>query len=229
MEHRKILLVGGGGHCRSVLDCIHRLNRYDTFGIVERAGGEGLPSVPMVGTDADLSALYDGGWREAVVTLGSIGNSERRRALYDLLKKTGFTLPVIADPSAVISADARIEEGTFIGKLAVVNAGTHVGRCAIINTGAIIEHECKIGDFAHISPGAVLCGGVRVEENAHIGAGTVVRQGIRIGGSALIGMGSTVVGDMAEHMEAFGNPCRAVQPLSEYLNLQKSPPPPLEI
>lgn len=211
MEHRKILLVGGGGHCRSVLDCIHRLNRYDTFGIVERAGGEGLPSVPMVGTDADLSALYDGGWREAVVTLGSIGNTERRRALYDLLKKTGFTLPVIADPSAVISADARIEEGTFIGKLAVVNAGAYVGRCAIINTGAIIEHECKIGDFAHISPGAVLCGGVRVEENAHIGAGAVVRQRIRIGHDALAGAGSVVIRDIAGHCTVVGNPGRILE------------------
>lgn len=218
METKRLLLVGGGGHCRSVLDCIRRLNRYDAFGIVEREGGEGLSSVPVVGTDADLPALYEAGWREAVVTLGSIGNSERRRALYDLLKKTGFTLPVIADPSAVISADARIEEGVFIGKLAVVNAGTHIGRCAIINTGAIIEHECEIGGFAHISPGAILCGSVTVEENTHIGAGTVIRQRMRIGGNTLIGIGSTVVKDIAAQAEAFGSPCRVVRLLCDVTN-----------
>lgn len=211
MEHRKILLIGGGGHCRSVLDCIYRLNRYDTFGIVEREGENGLSSVPVVGTDADLPVLYNNGWREAVVTLGSIGNSERRRSLFDLLQEIGFTLPVIADPSAVISADTWIEEGTFVGKSAVINAGTHVGRCAIINTGAIIEHECKIGDFAHISPGAILCGSVNVEENSYIGAGAVVRQQIQIGHNVLVGAGSVIIRNVPGDCTVVGNPGRILK------------------
>ena len=32
MGNRKLLLVGGGGHCRSVLDCVLRSGAYDAIG-----------------------------------------------------------------------------------------------------------------------------------------------------------------------------------------------------
>ena len=35
----------------------------------------------------------------------------------------------------------------------IVNSGSKIGKCAIINTGAIVEHDCTIGDFVHITAG----------------------------------------------------------------------------
>lgn len=210
MAEGRLLLVGGGGHCRSVLDCALRSGTYEKIGIVEREGApeQDVLGVPIVGHDADLPRLLADGWQYAAVTLGSVGHPSRRRALFHHLKTLGFQLPVIADPSAVISSHAKLSEGTFVGKRTVVNAGSVIGACAILNTGAVIEHDCQIGSFCHISPGAVLCGSVQVEENAHVGAGAVVIQGIHIGQGAIIGAGSVIIRDVPGNCTIVGNPGR---------------------
>lgn len=215
MEKRKILLVGGGGHCRSVLDCLRQSGAYSEIGIIDRGFPfeKSILEVPVLGTDADLPALFAGGWTAAAVTVGSVGRPQTRRYLFQRLKEIGFVLPPIISSHAVIGQGVSVDEGVFIGKRAVVNAGSHIGPCAIVNTGAIVEHDCILKDFVHISPGAVLCGGVQVEENAHIGAGAVVRQEIRIGRDAVIGAGSVVVRNIPDSVVAYGNPCQVVKRL----------------
>ena len=212
MRNKSLLLIGGGGHCCSVLDCVLESGRYERIGIIEQAMTDRtLLSVPVVGADADLPALYADGWVSAFITLGSIGNPERRRALYEAVKTIGFEIPSIVSANATIGRDAEIGEGAFVGKKAVVNAGAKIEVCAIINTSAIVEQDCGIGAFAHISPGCILCGGVSVQEDAHIGAGAVVRQDITVGRNALVGAGSVVVGDIPANVLAYGNPCRVVR------------------
>lgn len=213
MANNKILLIGGGGHCRSVADCLLAAGNHMEIGIVERPGivSQSTNGIPVVGCDDDLPRLLSEGWTEAVVTLGSVGDPARRRVLFLHLKELGFHLPVVADPTAIISSDTEIGEGTFLGKRTVVNAGTRIGACAIINTGAVLEHDCSIGAFAHISPGTVLCGGVTVGEGTHVGAGSVVRQQIQIGAGSLIGIGSSVVSDVPPNCMAYGTPCKVVK------------------
>ena len=205
-----LLLIGGGGHCRSVLDSILASDTYDRIGIIDPEGSPCM-GIPVAGRDEDLPRLFREGWTDAVITVGSIGDTGLRRRLYETVKAIGFCLPPVADPTATVGKDAVLGEGTFIGKRAVVNAGARTGVCAIVNTGAIIEHDCSIGDFAHVSTGAILCGQVTAGNDAHIGAGTTVRQSVRIGNGALIGAGSVVVKNIPDGAKAFGNPCRVVE------------------
>lgn len=212
MTGKSLLLLGGGGHCRSVLDCILERETYERIGVVERERpAPAGPSATYVGTDEDLPALYADGWTSAFITLGSVGDSRRRRALYETVKSIGFELPAIISTTAIIGGNVEFEEGVFVGKRAVINIDTIVGTCAIINTAAILEHNCRVGAFAHISPGSILCGGVTIEADAHIGAGSVVRQQLNVGRGALIGAGSVVVCDMANDVIAYGNPCRVAR------------------
>lgn len=215
MEKNRILLVGGGGHCRSVLDCLLRSGVYDEIGIVDRDSdaNPSMMGIPVIGTDDDLPALFATGWKNAAVTLGSIGCPNKRRFLYWQLKEIGFALPPIMDRSSVIGCEADLREGVFVGKRAIINCRVQIGPCSIINTGAIIEHDCRIGSFVHTSPGAILCGEVHIGENTHIGAGTVVRQKIKIGRDSIIGAGSVVIQNIPDAAEAFGNPCQVVKML----------------
>ena len=207
---RKLLLIGGGGHFRSVLDSVLSLGLYGEVGIVDKEDVKIL-GVSVIGKDQDLPALFQQGWTNAFITVGSVGNTTVRRRLYEMIKKIGFTIPSIVDKTAIIAKGTQIGEGSFVGKNAVVNTGASLGCCSIINSGAIVEHDCSVGDFCHISPGTVLCGQVTVGSDTHIGAGSVVRQQISLGNNVLIGAGSVVLKDIPDGVTAYGNPCREVK------------------
>lgn len=205
-EKRKLILVGGGGHCKSVLDAAERMNCFDEIVITDPRLEKGSYFLghKVAGTDDELPFLFKTGYKEAFVTVGSIKTTVIRRKITERLKEIGFKLPEIIDPSAVVSEHAKIGEGTFVGKNAVINADAKVGRMAIINSGAIIEHECKIGEFSHVSVGAILCGNVTVEDDVFIGAGSRLMQGITIGGKTVVGLGSTVIRDVEKDSVCVG-------------------------
>ena len=207
---KKLLLLGGGGHCHSVFDSALSLNEYDDFGIIDNIDSS-FSGISVIGTDKDVPKLFNDGWEYAFITVGSIGNTEIRKRLYKMIKEIGLFVPTIIDSTAVIGANVTIDEGTFVGKRAVLNFGSKIGTCSIINTGAIIEHDCTVNDFSHISPGAILCGQVTIGNDTHIGAGTTVKQLIKIGNNTLIGAGSVVVSDMPSNVKAYGNPCKVVE------------------
>lgn len=206
----KLLLIGGGGHCKSVLDSVLSKERYDDIGIIDNNLNVKIMGVQVVGRDEDLLQLKNQGWTDAFVTVGSVGNTTIRRKLYKLIEELGFFIPNICDSSAEIARGVIFDKGAFVGKNAVINSESKVGCCSIINTGSIIEHECCIGDFSHISPGTVLCGQVSIGTDSHIGANSVVRQRIRVGNNTMIGVGSVVLNDISDNSKAYGNPCKVV-------------------
>ncbi|GAA4654147.1 acetyltransferase [Anaerocolumna aminovalerica] len=218
-EAKKILLIGGGGHCISVLDSLLSSYNYEEIGIVDKrptmmgktdsiADQYTIMGIPIVGSDDDLKKLYADGYTHAFITVGSVGDVTIRKELYELVKSFGFYIPNIIDKTGIVSSYAICGEGIFVGKKAVINAGSKIGNCAIINTASVIEHECTIGDFVHVAPGSIVCGKVHVGNESHIGAGTIIKQGIEIGTETMIGAGSVVVKNIVSYVTAYGNPCK---------------------
>ena len=202
----ELIVLGCGGHARSVADTVERQGRFRLAGFVgtQQDAGFRYRGYGMLGLDSDLPALFAGGIQYAFLGLGYLGNSRARDALAARLEAIGFQLPVIADPAALVAVDAAVGPGTFVGKGAVVNAAATVGRCAIINTGAVVEHDCRVGAFAHIAVGAVLCGGVSVGDHVLIGAGATVLQDRTVGAGAIVGAGSVVLADLPAGVTAVG-------------------------
>lgn len=200
----KIVILGNGGHARSLVDIIEREKRYEIAGYVVNENDPDMPDAkyPRLGGDAQLLQIFQGGVKNAALGVGYMGNSGLREKLWEQLKQIGFFLPVICDPSAVLAEDARIGEGSFIGKGSIVNANASVGKMCIINTGAIIEHDCEVEDFSHISVGSVLCGNVKVGAASFVGANATVIQGVSIGRGCVIGAGTTIRKDLKDNYMA---------------------------
>lgn len=207
-----IILIGGGGHCNSVIDVIRKINLYNIVGIIDLRDniGKYVNGIKIIGTDEELPYYKMNGIKNAFITIGSVGNVLPRRNMYSLLKKLGFKLPIIIDASASIADSAVIAEGTFIGKKVIVNSGTKIGKNCILNSGAIIEHDCIIEEFVHISPGSVVCGGVQVGSNTHIGANSTIIQYKNIGKNVMVGAGSVVVNNILDNTKAYGVPCKII-------------------
>ena len=199
-----IVLVGFGGHARSVADCIERMGCYNIVGYTDFQESQPDNGYKYLGKDDKLAEIYAGGVHKAFVTLGQIESANGRKKLYKLLKEIGYELPVIIDPSAIVADNAQIDEGTFIGKRVVINSNAVIGKMCIINTGAICEHDNTIGDFVHIAVGAICCGTVSVGEESFIGTGTTVAHGIQIGNEVVIGAGSTVLHEVAGGEKRYG-------------------------
>lgn len=185
-----IILVGYGGHAKSVADCIKRQNKYNIIGYTDIKDNKS--EYRYLGSDERLQEIFDSGIKNAVISLGYLGKGTIREQLYSELKQIGFKLPVIVDPSAIVSESSIVEEGTFIGKNAIINAEARVGKCCIINTRAIVEHECVINDFTHISVGTVLCGQVTVGRACLIGANSTIIQCISVPDNFIVPAGEVV-------------------------------------
>jgi sugar O-acyltransferase (sialic acid O-acetyltransferase NeuD family) len=213
MTNKKILLIGGGGHCKSVLDTILSHNDFSEIGIIEKTekNNSDILSIPVIGCDHELEHLYNNGYKYAFITVGSIGDPKLRIKLFKIVRDMGFEIPNLIDQTACVSNYTKLGKGIFIGKNAVVNAGSVIDDCAIINTRSVVEHDCIIEEFVHIAPGAVLLGNVTVGRNTHIGANSVILQQLKIGSDTIIGMGSTVTKNIESKVVAYGNPCKVIK------------------
>lgn len=208
--NNKIVIIGFGGHAKSLIDSIMSDSKYEIAGYTD-VEEKGVPNIPYLGTDDDLKSIFDSGVKNAAVGVGFIGKSDIREKLYERLMSIGFNLPVIVDSSAIVARDAQIDEGSFIGKRAVINAGAKIGKMCIINTGSIIEHENIIGDFTHIAVGTTLCGDVRIGDHCMIGANSTVIQGLSIGNNSIVGAGAVVLNDIESKKTVVGVPARVIK------------------
>lgn len=199
-KKKKIILVGGGGHCKVVIDAINKSGKFSIEGIIDNKlkVGEKVIGISVIGGDNKLSELYKGGITKAFIAVGSVGDCSVRKVIYEKLNDIGFNLVVIVHPQAIVAQDVTIGAGTLVAAGAVINPAATIGRNVIINTRASIDHDCEIGDFVHIAPGVTLSGTVKIGEDTHVGTGTSVIQDISIGKRCMVKVDTTVKRDVAD-------------------------------
>ncbi|MDK2847426.1 MAG: hypothetical protein PWP34_779 [Desulfuromonadales bacterium] len=194
MNKKDLILVGGGGHCHSVIDVIEALGDYRIAGVLdlpERAGSKVL-GYTVIGCDDDIPRLIEEGMNDYVITLGQIKSPDRRISLFREIKSRSGHLPAILSPLAHVSPHAAIGEGTIVMHGALVNAGARVGCNCTINSRALVEHDVQVDDHCHLSTACVINGSVRIGEGTLVGSGAVIRENIVIGPGCIIGAGALV-------------------------------------
>ena len=180
---KKILLIGGGGHCKSVIDVIEQGNQFKIAGIIdikELVGSEVL-GYKILGSDEDLKDLRHH-YKYALITVGQIKSPEPRIKLFEMLKSFGYELPVVISPLAYVSKHATLGEGTITMHHALINANVTIGQNCIINTKALIEHDSIIEDNCHISTGAIINGGVHVKAGTFYGSNATCKEYAQVSG-----------------------------------------------
>jgi sugar O-acyltransferase (sialic acid O-acetyltransferase NeuD family) len=141
----------------------------------------------------------------------AIGDVTVRRKLLRLLLAAPDLAPMprsVVHPTAFVSPSAVVGPGTYIGPRAVVHARARIGAHCIINSGAVIEHDCAVGENTHIAPGAVLGGSAKVGHDALIGLGCRILPGLSVGHRATVGAGAVVTKPVADHTTVTGVPAQ---------------------
>ena len=201
---------GAGGHAKVVIEILRSMREYEIVGLLDARieRGANVLGVEVLGDDSLMAELKERGIEHAFIGVGTVGDAQPRRQLYEKVVGSGFQIVAAIHTAAVVSSTAQIGVGPTIMAGAIVNANAVIGDNVIVNTGAIVEHDCLIGDHTHIATGARLAGGVHVGPGSHIGIGAVVRQEIRIGEGAIVGAGAVVVRDVPDFKTVIGVPAK---------------------
>jgi sugar O-acyltransferase (sialic acid O-acetyltransferase NeuD family) len=188
-----IILIGGGGHCKAVIDVVEQEGLFNIVGIIDKPEmlGEYLFEYQIIGDDSDLINVVKS-CKNALITIGQINTPSLRIKLFDKLLKLGFKLPNIISPRAYISKHSSIGIGSIIMHDAIINSGVVIGKNCIINTKSIVEHGSNIGNHCHISTNAVINGEVIVGEGSFIGSGSITKEGIKINNNFFAKAGSVI-------------------------------------
>lgn len=204
---KKIILIGGGGHCKSIIGIAEKCG-FDILGIIDRSSefGNKVLDYQVIGNDDDIKKFVDNAAFH--ITVGFVKNANLRIKLFDNVIIHGGKIVSIVSPNACVSKYSEIGEGTAIMNFANINAGATIGKNVIINNFANIEHDVKIGDHTHISTGAMINGDCKIGSRCFVGSQAVIANGINICDDAIIGAGAVVVKDITQKGIYVGNPAK---------------------
>ena len=199
----EIILVGGGGHCKSCIDVIHLDDNYKIAGIVELKEKRHHTTLgyKVIASDEDLPELARK-YENFLVTIGQIETANKRIDIYNKLKDLGVKLPVIISPLAYVAPKTLIGDGTIVMHHAILNVHSSLGENCIVNTRALIEHDAFISDHCHIATGAFVNGGARVGRGTFVGSSTTIRESVEIGAKCVVGAGSVARDEESQECSA---------------------------
>lgn len=204
MKNKNLILVGGGGHCKSVIEVAESAG-YTIVGILDKKEevGKKVLSYSIIGTDEDMpkyinKALF-------LVTVGQIKEVALRIKLHEMIKQAGGKLATLVASTAYVSKYAKLGKGSVVMHHAFVNASATIGKGCIINTFANIEHDVTIGDFCHISTGAILNGNVQMGNCCFVGSQSVLINNVSVCDNVIIGAGTTIIKNIITEGVYYGN------------------------
>lgn len=205
MNHKKLIILGFGGHARSVAD-VALANGYASLIFVDSnaAPNETFLGHPVIKT----TEMLDPSWREA---FPASGDPKIRQAQCAFIESAGLTLVSLVSPRATIGAGATIKAGVFVGHHAHVGPMATIGHACIVNTSAVVEHESSTGDYSHVSVGAIVAGRSRIGNFSLLGAGATIIDGRIVADHVTIGAGAVVAKSIDEPGTYVGVPARKVK------------------
>ncbi len=164
---KKLLIIGAGNFPPEVEE-LARLIGYDDFAFLD--DNPNARCRPVIG---NLASIPDhvADFPEAIV---AFGNNERRITCTRQLQDAGYSIPTLIHPTAFISTDAEIAPGCIIRANCVVSRYVRLGMATILNVGALIDHDCIIGEGSHILMGAVVRNMVNLPPMSRVESNKVV-------------------------------------------------------
>lgn len=202
----KLILIGAGGYAKSVLDSVDYYN-YKVQGFIDEfSEDEQHLGYPILAKSLDEIEN-----KESYVYFITIGNNTHRERWYKVLVEKKLRYINIVDKSAIISSNATIGNGCFIGKMAIVNSRAVIGDNCIVNTKALVEHGCTVGKHVNLSTNSVINGDVVVGDGTFIGSGSVTIGQLKIGSNVTVGAGAVITKDVRDDVVVAGVPAREME------------------
>lgn len=203
----ELVILGAGGTSVYMAEVALRSARFERVSFLDddpKKHGMNIANFEVLGK---LSA-----WRRLpaeVRFLNSLYRDKRGEELYryvESLEIPDQRFAVVVDPTAVVSPQAKLAPGAFVGPLCTVEPFAALGERSALLGGVHVSHGCVLGRSVCCANSVGLAGDVRVHRGAYVGLGARIRGGVTVGEHAVVGMGAVVLNDVASRSVAVGMP-----------------------
>jgi len=188
---KRVIVIGAGGHGRSVAEAIVLLGRDKLVGFVDDGADANVKvwTYHVVGTTDSVNNWS--GLVDAVVV--AIGNNAVRETLHYHVLGAGLALLSVVHPAAFVSPTAALGAGCVVMAGAVVGTEALLGEGVIVNCGATVDHHCIVDDFGHLGVNACMAGGSVLGRGAWMQAGSALGYGAMLENRATLSPGQALV------------------------------------
>jgi len=209
---KKVIMLGGGGFAREVLDTIDTINAHtddaiSPIGFVYDGGskdaGKLIYDIPVLGEisylkQIDLSEVY---------LVAAVGRPVWRRKMVEEAKMLGGRFMSIIHPTVNLNRYARVGEGAIMQRFCNIQPDVVIGNYFCSSGFVGVGHDTVIGDYVQINPHVVITGGSVIGNDVFIGVRATILK-TRIGEGAVIGACALITKDVPPNMMAKGIPAK---------------------
>ncbi len=209
----KLFIYGNGGLGKEVFDIANRINKSQfKYKFIYFINDFEFDNIRVFSLEEIIKRDWHNKEHELIIATGEV---RHRVDMLAKIKKHGFNLGKLIDPSAIISESAIINKGCIICSFVLIGPYSVIGENSLINVQSIIGHDIQIGDNTIISSMVNIGGDSIIENECFLGMSSVVKERKTIKFNSILSMGSVLHIDLPEKVLAIGNPARVIKRIDE--------------
>ena len=184
MARSRLLVLGAGGHGRSVAEAAELSCRFDVVGFLDDSlpAGETNLGLPVLGPVASMS-VYRTCADQVIV---AIGNNAVRESLMGQVGEAGFEFATVVHPRAIVAPSAVLGAGSTVMAGAIVGTEARLGSGSIVNCGAVVDHHAIVESYGHLGVNASMAGGTVLGRGAWMQAGSSLGYGVIVAAGGIL-------------------------------------------
>lgn len=181
----RLLIVGAGGHGRSVAEAVLMSGQFSLAGFLDDSAfsnGETVWGFPVLGP----ATAFEQYVRQSTHAVVAIGNNVVRQKLFVQLQAAGFRIANIIHPMSIVSPRAQLGVGVAVMAGAVVGTEATLGNGAIVNSCAVVDHHAQVHEFGHLGANASMAGGSVLGALSWMQAGSTIGYNIQVESGSIL-------------------------------------------
>jgi sugar O-acyltransferase (sialic acid O-acetyltransferase NeuD family) len=213
---KDLVIYGSGGMALEVVQLIEDINEikpeWNILGYIDDVKGDQGENNPVVNDYKVLgtrSIVKD--FDPSVYWIIAVSNPKFRKDIYDSLKCYNLKYATLIHPTAKISKNVTIGEGTVVSYGCILSVNVALGKQIYLNMRTVIGHDTVIRDFSTCLIDCIVAGNVLIKEGVLLGSNCVIREKKTIGARSKISMGATVFFDVEDDVVVMNSPPKSMK------------------
>ena len=213
---KDIVLYGSGGMALEVIQLIEDINEleptWNVLGYIDDFKGDRGENNPAVDGYRILGTKKAvGDFDKSVYWVIAVSDPGTKKAIHNSLDRYNLKYATLIHPTAKISKNVTIGEGTIVGYGCIVSVNAVLESHIYLNMRTVVGHDTVIKSFSTCLIDCVVAGEVLINEGVLLGSNCVIKETIKIGKNSKISMGAAVFFDVEENTAVMNPPPRSIK------------------